>query len=234
MPQQIGIRIIRLADGLRFHEENHEMKLVAPEIDEYAVSKSEPTSQLLQELVEVTHRDTEWPIMLTGPLEGRFLKMMVQITGAKRVLEIGMFTGYSALSMAEGLPEDGELITCDIDPHCIGIARKFFDRSPYGRKIKIKEGPALDSIKTLNGPFDVVFIDADKPNYSNYYEAVLPLLRQGGVILVDNALFGGAVLNPNDERSEAIAKLNDFIAKDERVDRVLLPIRDGVFVVRKR
>jgi caffeoyl-CoA O-methyltransferase len=210
------------------------MKFVAPEIEDYAVSKSEPTSPLLQELVEVTHRDTDTAIMLTGPLEGRFLKMMVQIVGAKRVLEIGMFTGYSALSMAEGLPEDGELITCDLDPHCIEIARKFFARSPYGKKITIKEGPALDSIKILQGPFDLVFIDADKPNYSNYYEAVLPLLRKGGVILVDNALFGGTVLNPDCERSVAIAKLNDQISRDERVDRVLLPIRDGVFVVRKR
>lgn len=210
------------------------MKIVAPEIDEYAVSKSEPTSPLLQELVDVTNRDTEWPVMLTGPLEGRFLKMIVQLIGARRILEIGMFTGYSALSMAEGLPNDGELITCDLDQHCIKIARKFFERSPHGKKIKIKEGPALDSIKTLPGPFDLVFIDADKTNYPNYYEAVLPLLKAGGVILVDNALFGGSVLNPQDENSAAIAKLNDLIANDERVDRVLLPIRDGVFIVRKR
>ena len=210
------------------------LMLVAPEVDSYAVSKSEPTSDLLKELVEVTNRDTAMPIMLTGPLEGRFLKMMAQITGAKRILEIGMFTGYSALSMAEGLPDDGELITCDLDPNCIAIARKFYDRSPYGKKIQIMEGPALESLKKIKGPFDMSFIDADKPNYSNYYEAVLPLMRQGGVILIDNVLYSGRVLAPDCENSRAIAELNDRIEKDERVDRVLLPIRDGVFMVRKR
>ncbi|MBX9686492.1 MAG: class I SAM-dependent methyltransferase [Candidatus Obscuribacterales bacterium] len=210
------------------------LTLVSPEIDDYSVSKSEPTSELLQELIEITHRDTELPIMLTGPLEGRFLKMMVQLIGAKRVLEVGMFTGYSALSMAEGLAADGELITCDLDPHCIKIARSFFERSPHGKKIQIKEGPALETLKTLTGLFDLVFIDADKVNYPNYYEAALALLRVGGVMLIDNVLYSGAVIKPDSESAAAIASLNDKIAVDERVDRVLLPIRDGVFVVRKR
>jgi caffeoyl-CoA O-methyltransferase len=210
------------------------LMLVAPEVDSYAVSKSEPTSDLLKELVEVTERDTAMPIMLTGPLEGRFLKMMAQLTGAKRVLEIGMFTGYSALSMAEGMPDDGELITCDLDPNCISIARSFYARSPYGKKIIVMEGPALESLKKIKGPFDMAFIDADKPNYTNYYEAVLPLMRQGGLILIDNVLYSGKVVAPECENSTAIAALNDRIANDERVDRVLLPIRDGVFMVRKR
>lgn len=210
------------------------LMLVAPEVDSYAVSKSEPTSDLLKELVEVTERDTAMPIMLTGPLEGRFLKMMAQLTGAKRVLEIGMFTGYSALSMAEGMPDDGELITCDLDPNCISIARSFYARSPHGKKIVVMEGPALESLKKIKGPFDMAFIDADKPNYTNYYEAVLPLMRQGGLILIDNVLYSGKVVAPECENSTAIAALNDRIAKDERVDRVLLPIRDGVFMVRKR
>lgn len=208
--------------------------LVSPEIDEYAVNKSEPTSELLQELVGLTHRETSFPSMLTGPLEGRFLKLMVQISNARRVLEIGMFTGYSALSMAEGLPDDGELITCDLDEHCIKIARGFFARSPHGKKIQIKEGPALETLKTLEGPFDLAFIDADKTNYPNYYEAVLKLLRSGGVILIDNVLYSGNVIKPNCENSRAIADLNERIARDERVDRVLLPIRDGVFMLRKR
>ena len=210
------------------------LMLVAPELDEYAAAKSEPTSELLQELVEVTERETDMPIMLTGALEGRFLKVMAQIVGAKRVLEIGMFTGYSALSMAEGMPDDGELITCDLDPTCIAIARKFYARSPYGKKITIMEGPALESLKTIKGPFDMCFIDADKTNYGNYYEAVLPLMRSGGVILLDNVLYSGKVVNPDCENSKAIAELNDRIARDVRVDRVLLPIRDGVFVLRKR
>ncbi|MBX9568809.1 MAG: class I SAM-dependent methyltransferase [Candidatus Obscuribacterales bacterium] len=210
------------------------LMLVAPELDAYAVSKSEPTSDLLKELVEVTERDTAMPIMLTGPLEGRFLKMMAQLTNAKRILEIGMFTGYSALSMAEGMPDDGELITCDLDPTCIAIARKFYARSPHGKKIVLMEGPALESLKKIKGPFDMAFIDADKPNYTNYYEAVLPMMRQGGLILIDNVLYSGRVVAPDCENSKAIAELNDRIAKDERVDRVLLPLRDGVFMVRKR
>lgn len=212
------------------------LTLVSPEIDEYAVSKSEPTSDLLQELVAATHRETSAPRMLTGPLEGRFLKMIVQVTGARRILEIGMFTGYSALSMAEGLPDDGELITCDVDQHCIAIATKFFQRSPHGKKIKIKQGPALETMANLAGNFDLIFVDADKDNYSNYYEAALKLLKTGGVILIDNVLWSGKVINKanEDERSRAIAELNDRISKDERVDRVLLPIRDGIFFVRKR
>ncbi len=209
-------------------------RLVSADIDEYVVSKSEDTSPLLKELVEHTHKDTKMPIMLTGPLEGRFLKLMVQSIQAKRVLEIGMFTGYSALSMAEGLAEDGELITCDLDPHCIEIARSFFARSEHGKKIHIKVGPALDTLKELKPGFDLVFIDADKVNYPHYYEESLRLLRQGGVILIDNVLYGGEVLNPESQNSKAIAGLNDLIAEDERVDRVLLPIRDGVFFIRKR
>lgn len=210
------------------------LTLVSPELEEYSISRSEPTSELLKELVQTTHRETSLPVMLTGPIEGRLLKMMALITGARRILEIGTFTGYSALSLAEGLPADGELFTCDLDPHHISIAKSFFARSEHGKKIKVLEGPALESIKTLKGPFDLAFIDADKTNYINYYEAVLPLLRQGGVILIDNVLYSGQVLKPNEENSATIAELNDIIAKDERVDRVLLPVRDGVFVVRKR
>lgn len=208
--------------------------LVDQKIEDYAVAKSEPTEKLLHELVEETYRRVEMPQMLTGPIEGRFLKMMVQVTNARRILEIGMYTGYSALSMAEGLPEDGELFTCDINPIVIEIAKSYFARSKHGKKIQVLEGPALDSIKKVKGPIDLCFIDADKPNYLNYYEAVLPLLRTGGVILVDNVLWSGRVLNPSDESDHAICQLNDLVAKDERVDRVLLPIRDGIFFIRKR
>lgn len=208
--------------------------LVDKEIEEYAVAKSEPTDSLLQELVDETYKRTSRPQMLCGPIEGRFLKLLVQITGAKRVLEVGMFTGYSALSMAEGLPDGGELITCEIDPEVIKIAQSYFDRSPHGKKIRIEQGPALDTIKKLSGPIDVVFIDADKTNYLNYYKAVLPLVRQGGVICVDNVLWGGSVLNPKDDDGKAIAALNEFVAADNSVDRVLLPVRDGIFVARKK
>jgi caffeoyl-CoA O-methyltransferase len=208
--------------------------LVDQKIEDYAIAKSEPTDKLLQELVEETYAKAEYPQMLTGPIEGRFLKMMAQLVNAKRVLEIGMFTGYSALSMAEGMPADGKLQTCELNPVVIEIAKRYFDRSPHGKKIEILQGPAMDSIKRLSGPIDLVFIDADKENYPGYYEAVLPLVRSGGVILVDNVLWSGRVLNPTDESDRAICKLNDKLANDDRVDRVLLPIRDGVFFIRKK
>lgn len=210
------------------------LTLVSPELESYSVSKSEPVDALLQELELVTNQETTLPVMLTGQLEGRFLKLMVQVTGARRVLEIGTFTGYSALSMAEGLPVDGKLVTLDIDPDSVGIAKRFIERSEHGHKIEIKLGPALESLKALTGEFDLVFIDADKVNYGNYYEAVLPLLKPGGVILIDNVLYSGQVVKPNCDNSRAIAQLNDRIAKDERVDRVLLPIRDGIFFIRKK
>jgi caffeoyl-CoA O-methyltransferase len=208
--------------------------LVDEKIEDYAISKTEPTGTLLKQLVDETYKKTDLPQMLTGPIEGRFLKMMVQVTGAKRVLEIGMFTGYSALSLAEGLPEDGEVLTCEIDPKVIAIAKSYFERSEHGRKIKILEGPALDSLKKVKHELDLVFIDADKTNYLNYYEAVVPMLRKGGVILVDNVLWSGRVLNPTDESDKAICALNERVAKDERVNRVMLPIRDGIFFIRKK
>jgi len=210
------------------------LTLVDRKIEDYAIAKSEPTNDLLKDVVAKTQAGTDLPQMLCGPIEGRFLKMMVQTVGARRVLEIGTFTGYSALSLAEGLPADGELYTCELDAKHISMAKGFFARSEHGSKIKLLEGKALDSIKQLKAPFDLVFIDADKTNYPNYYEAVMPLLRSGGVILVDNVLWSGKVLDPKTEDDHAIVKLNERIASDERVDRVLLPIRDGIFFVRKR
>jgi len=213
------------------------LTLMKPGIDDYAESKSEPTSALLNRLVHETRSKMEHSTMLTGRLEGRFLKLMVQISGAKNVLEIGMFTGYSALSMAEGLGDDGKVTTLEIDEARIKFAKEFFERSEHGKKITVVKGPGLESLKKLNGPFDFVFIDADKTNYLNYYKEVLPKLSTGGVILADNVLWSGHVLNDcstHDADTRAIVEFNDFVAQDERVDRVLLTIRDGVFMIRKR
>ena len=203
-------------------------------IYEYAVSKTEPREDLLEELYAETAKKMQYWQMICGPLEGRFLKLMVQISQAKNILEIGTFTGYSALSMAEALPHDGQLTTLDIDPDAHAFAKKYFARSSHGGKIKPILGPALESLESLSGPFDLVFIDADKTNYPRYYEAVLPKVKSGGIILIDNVLWGGAVLSPQTNDDKAITMLNDTIAGDERVDRVLLTIRDGVFLVRKR
>jgi caffeoyl-CoA O-methyltransferase len=173
------------------------------------------------------------PQMLTGRLEGRLLKLLAALCGAERVLEIGTFTGYSALSMAEGLPDDGRIITCEIEKAHAAMAQRYFDRSPHGKKIEIRLGPALETLASLTGPFDLAFIDADKGNYPAYYERSVELVRPGGLILVDNTLWSGQVLNPQDAESKAIDALNRRIAADARVENVLLTVRDGLQVVRK-
>lgn len=209
------------------------MELIQPEIERYAQEHTRQEPELLQKLAAATYAEMDSPTMLTGRLEGRLLKLLAQLCGAKRVLEIGTFTGYSALSMAEGMPEDGQVITCEIEPKHAEFARRYFARSPHGKKIEIRMGPALDTLKSLTAGFDMAFIDADKANYPAYYEAVVELIRPGGLILVDNTLWSGTVLKPTDEESRAIAALNRRIAGDGRVENVLLTVRDGVQLVRK-
>jgi caffeoyl-CoA O-methyltransferase len=161
--------------------------------------------------------------------------MMTRLAGAKQVLEIGTFTGYSALCFAEALPADGTVITCDIDDRAAAVARRYIAKAPFGRKISIRMGPALETMRTLTGPFDLVFIDADKANYVNYYRRSLDLLAPNGVILIDNVLWSGDVLKqpPPDESTAAIQELNRTVAADPHVTAVLVTIRDGILVVRR-
>jgi caffeoyl-CoA O-methyltransferase len=166
--------------------------------------------------------------------EGLLLRLLVRLTGARRILELGTFTGYSALTMAEGLPEDGELITCDLDPEVTKIAQRYWSQSSDGSKIKLVLGPALDTIETIQPPLDLIFLDADKENYVNYWEACLPKLRAGGVLVVDNVLWSGRVLDPKEPDDHAIAAFNEHVAGDDRVEFVILAIRDGVLVAIKR
>jgi caffeoyl-CoA O-methyltransferase len=208
--------------------------LVDERIEEYAERHTTAPEPLLQELAEETQATMAAPQMLTGPIEGRFLELLVHACGARRVLEIGTFTGYSALSMAAALPEDGRIDTCDIEPKHVEVARRYISQSPHGGKITIHLGPALDSIAQLEGEFDLVFIDADKENYDNYFEAVLPRLSERGLIAIDNTLWSGRVLDPQDDSTRAIAALNDKLASDDRVVCVQLTVRDGVTLVRKR
>ena len=154
--------------------------------------------------------------------------MLVRLLRAKRILELGTFTGYSSLLIAEGLPDDGKLITCDIDTETTKIAKKYWSRSPHGKKIELKLGPALETLKTIEGLFDLVFIDADKMNYINYWELCLPKIRRGGLLVIDNVLWSGSVLNPEDETERAIDEFNKHVCTDKRVEVVMLPIRDGV------
>ncbi|MDH4304866.1 MAG: class I SAM-dependent methyltransferase [Nitrospira sp.] len=192
-------------------------------------------SAICRALREETQRTVEYPQMVVGPLEGAFLKMMTQLVGAKRVLEIGMSTGYSALCFAEALPDDGTVITCEINEQSAAVARRYFAQASCGNKISIRMGPALDTMRTLTGPFDLIFIDADKTNYLNYYRRSLDLLAPDGVILIDNVLWSGEVLKqpPPDESTAAIQELNRTVAADPRVSSVLVTIRDGILVIRR-
>lgn len=211
------------------------MELLAdPRIDRYAYDHTTAEPDLLQSLAEKTVRDMPDAGMLTGRVEGRLLKLIVQLCRPQFVLEVGTFTGYSALSMAEGLGESGRIVTCEIDPAAQRVAREAFDASPAGHKIEIRMGPALETIGALDRTIDLSFIDADKERYPDYYEAILDRTRPGGVLIFDNMLWSGRVLDPRDEASRAIATLNRTIAGDERVEAVLLTVRDGIQLVRKR
>jgi caffeoyl-CoA O-methyltransferase len=208
--------------------------LLPPEIEEYAEAHTEPPGPLFEELREKTYARMKAPHMQVGRLEGSFLRMLVKLARARRVLEVGTFTGYSALMMAEGLPDDGELVTCDIDQNATAMAQEFFSRSPHGKKIQVRLGPALETLKSLQGPFDLAFIDADKTNYSAYYDAIVPLLRSGGLLVADNTLWSGRILHPEDPSDHALVAFNKKVAADARVEKVLLTVRDGMMLALKR
>lgn len=203
-------------------------------IEAYCIQASFPEDKLLQRLAQETRKKTQYPQMMVGPLEGAFLRTLVQAFSAKRVLEIGTFTGYSALWMASGLPEDGKVITCDVNPKTTRIAQSYWKASPHGRKIELRLGPALETLQVLKGQFDFVFIDADKPNYIAYWDKVLPLVSKGGGIVADNVLWSGRVLKPKDATDQAILQFNRHVSKDSRVISVMLPVRDGMTLAIKK
>ena len=203
-------------------------------IDGYAEAHTTPPAVLLYELAEETSRRPDAQMMV-GPLEGRFLEMLVFALQARLVLEIGAFTGYSALSMAAGLPLDGRIVSCDINEETTAVARRYVERSPYAGRIEFRVGPANETIASLDGPFDFVFIDADKTSYLAYYEAVLPKLSDRGLIAVDNTLWSGQVLDVSDtsEDTEALRRFNDRVVADPRVVCVQTTVRDGVTLIRR-
>ncbi len=210
--------------------------LVDQKIENYCVAKSTLPSKHCEEIAKFTRANVPLPQMVIGELEGSFLGFLVGLTQAKRILEIGCFTGYSALAMAERLPAGGEIVTLDFNSETTAIAEKFWERSPHGKKIKPIVGKALDSLRSIQGSFDLVFIDADKENYLRYFERCLNLLSPDGLIVVDNALWGGDVLNQKsrDPDTKAIRDFNDFISKRNDLECCLLPVRDGVFLIRKK
>jgi caffeoyl-CoA O-methyltransferase len=210
------------------------MNITPKEIEDYCRAHTTPLPAVFDELRKATYEKLSAPQMQVGLLEGRFLGLLVSLVGAKRVLEFGTFSGFSGLAMASALPEDGELVTCDVDPKATGLAREFWEKSPHGKKIQLKLGPALETVKTLTGPFDLAFIDADKANYENYWEASLSLLRPGGLLVVDNVLWSARVLNPQEKSDREIAAFNRKAHGDPRVEMVMLPVRDGMLLARKR
>ena len=213
-----------------------DIEIADPRVEQYAVEHTTPEPAWFATLAEETRNATRAPTMMVGTLEGRLLTALVAMLRPRSVLEIGTFTGYSALSMAEALPPDGRIVTCDISEEHLAIARRHIAASPYAGVIEIRSGPALETIATLPGPFDLVFIDADKTSYSAYFEATLAKLAPDGVILVDNVLWSGRVLDPaiTEPDTAAIKAFNDQVLADDRVEVVMLTVRDGVSLIRHR
>ena len=213
------------------------MHFLPEAIDKYVVNHTEEEPIILQQLTRETYQKVLQPIMLSGPYQGRVLSILSKLIRSKSILEIGTFTGYSTICLAEGLDTEGQLHTIDINEELVDFQRKYFDKSGYGNQIKQYLGNALDIIPTLDYTFDLVFIDADKPNYSNYFHLVLDKLNKGGIILSDNVLWHGKVvesLNPKDSSTKAVLEYNKLLKNDARIETVVLPVRDGLTISRKK
>jgi caffeoyl-CoA O-methyltransferase len=209
--------------------------IVEPSVEEYAEEYSTPPTDLLQRLAEETRANTTAPQMMVGQLEGHLLAELLRLSGARRVLELGTFTGYSSISMALALPPGGRVITCDVNEETTAIAQRYAEEAGVRDRIDYRLGPALETIANLDGPFDIVFIDADKTNYVSDYEATLPLLADDGLMVVDNALSNGDVVvaESASENVRAIHALNERVRDDPRVENVLLTVRDGMNLIRR-
>lgn len=210
------------------------MSFLDEAVEVYARERSTPPAEHLRTVAEETAEELGSTVMLTGPVAGRFLETLVFAARPRLVLEIGTFSGYSALSMAAALPDGGRIVTCELDDDRADFAQRHVDAAGLGERIEIRRGPALETIAALDGPFDLVFVDADKGGYVDYYEAVLPKLADHGVIAADNTLAGGRVVTgEDDDTARAIATFNDHVAADPRTVQVLLTVRDGVTLIRR-
>ncbi len=209
---------------------------IDPSVAAYVEDHTTAPEPRMTRLADETRESLPAPGMLTGAVEGRLLEMLVWATGASRVLELGTYSGYSALSMAAALGEGGRIVTCEVSPEHAAFAQRHIDASPYAERIDVRVGPALDTVATLEGPFDLVFIDADKGGYHDYYKAVVPLLAARGLIVVDNTLWSGRVADPAEEgeSTNAMRAFNDHVVRDPRVVCVQLTVRDGITLIRRR
>lgn len=212
------------------------MEFIAQGLADYANAHSTVASSLLQRIERETHLEVLQPRMLSGPFQGRLLSLISKLVQPERILEIGTYTGYSALCLAEGLTKEGKLITLDVNEELHKRVQGYFNASDYSEQIDYRIGDALDLIPALNEPWDLVFIDADKKNYVNYYDLVVDRVRSGGLILADNVLWSGKVIDEKaqDKETVLLRQYNERINRDERVENILLPIRDGIMVARKK
>jgi caffeoyl-CoA O-methyltransferase len=213
------------------------MEFIDPKLDDYAGLHTSPENSLLNDLNRQTHLKILQPRMLSGHIQGRLLSMFSHMIQPKCILEIGTYTGYSALCMAEGLQKDGKLITIDVNEELAPFTKSYFDKSDYAKQIDFRIGNAMEIIPTLNETIDLVFIDADKENYSNYFDLVIDKVRKGGFIIADNVLWSGKVIEPikpNDKDTLALIEFNKKIHNDPRVENVLAPVRDGLMIIRKK
>ncbi|HZB35531.1 MAG TPA: class I SAM-dependent methyltransferase [Gaiellaceae bacterium] len=209
--------------------------IVSEELERYAQEHSTPDAELFRRLEVETRATQRLPQMMVGPLEGQLLGWLVWLSSARSVLEIGTFTGYSSTSMALNLPDDGRIISLDVNEETTAVARRYAEEAGVADRIEYRVGPALDALAELDGPFDLVFIDADKENYVDYYENVLAKLSDRGFIVADNVLWSGRVLDDQgDESTEAIKRFNEHVADDDRVDSLMLTVRDGMTLIRPR
>ena len=210
--------------------------IVPERVEAYAAAHTTPAAAHLQALAAETREKLDSPQMLTGEIEGRFLEFLVFAAQPRSVLEVGTYSGYSALTMAQALPAGGRIVSCEIDPERVAFARRHIEAAGCGDRVEVREGPALETIERLEGPFELVFIDADKEGYRDYYDAVLPKLAERGLVVVDNVLWGGRVAEPpsedDTESTRALRAFNDHVAADERVVNVMLSVRDGVTLAR--
>ncbi len=211
------------------------MHFLSDELDHYVTQHSQDEPELLAQLNKETYQKILQPRMLSGHFQGRVLSMLSKIIHPMNILEIGTYTGYATLCMAEGLAEKGTIDTIDVNEELVDFQRKYFDRSKWGNQIIQHLDSAIDVIPTLNKKYDLVFVDADKDNYTNYFHLVVPIMNKGGIILSDNVLWSGKVLEevkPNDKTTKLILEYNELLKNDPRVETVLLPIRDGLTVSR--
>lgn len=211
------------------------MSLINDDMQQLLLKYCEPENELLQKIDRETNLKVLMPRMLSGHYQGRVLSLLSKMTGPSRILEVGTFTGYATLCLAEGLKADGIIYTLDINEELEERVRGYFEQSAYNEKIKYIIGDAGKSISLLNETFDLVFIDADKKNNGTYYDLIFDRVRSGGLIIVDNVLWSGKVLNTNpDKDTKNITNFNDKIAADDRIEKLILPVRDGLFIIRKK